>query len=149
MNPEVIPKEIVQLFRERTGLKITYRDAWDAKEKCLVKLFGKPTDYFKRVASFYQLMATANNGASVFETLDGRFNRAFFALGQSIASIEHSLPVLYLDGTHGRMALCGFTFLTASVQGWALVRIENIDNWSWFLHQLVQCTPNVAWQRFS
>ena len=79
---------------------------------------------------------------------DGRkvrvFGRAFWAFEQCVRAFEHCRPVIAIDGT----------FLTGQYKGtllvaiasdannrvlplaFALVEVENNDNWEWFLHLL-------------
>ncbi|KAK1669244.1 hypothetical protein QYE76_057403 [Lolium multiflorum] len=135
---------------------VKYGKAWKAKQAAFKMLYGDWEEAYNRIPRLLLAMAATNPGmvhvvepsATKMTLHDGKrvrvFHRAFWSFEQCTRAFEHCRPVIAVDGT----------FLTGQYKGtllvaiasdasnrlvplaFALVEIENNDNWQWFFHIL-------------
>ncbi|KAK1645723.1 hypothetical protein QYE76_063528 [Lolium multiflorum] len=149
-------RSVQDTVKSRFAYDVKYGKAWKAKQAAFKMLYGDWEEAYNRVPRLLLAMAATNPGmvhmvepSTTKMTLhEGRrvrvFHRAFWAFQQCTRAFEHCRPVIAVDGT----------FLTGQYKGtllvaiandasnrllplaFALVEIENNDNWQWFFHIL-------------
>ncbi|KAK1680243.1 hypothetical protein QYE76_041091 [Lolium multiflorum] len=149
-------KSVQDTVKSRFAYDVKYGKAWKAKQAAFKMLYGDWEEAYNRVPRLLLAMAATNPGmvhvvepsATKMTLHDGKrvrvFHRAFWSFEQCTRAFEHCRPVIAVDGT----------FLTGQYKGtllvaiandvsnrlvplaFALVEIENNDNWEWFFHIL-------------
>ncbi|KAM0871104.1 hypothetical protein ACQ4PT_039603 [Festuca glaucescens] len=152
--PTYTIKGVIDLINELFGYKVKYGKTWKAKQAAFKILYGDWEEAYNRLPRLLGAMAARNPGTyhvveplgTKTRTMKGEsvrvFGRAFWAFGPSIRAFKHCRPVMSVDGT----------FLTGRFKGtmlvaighdaanqllplaFALVTVENNDNWEWFMH---------------
>jgi hypothetical protein len=136
------------------GYTVKYGKAWKAKQAAFKMLYGDWEEAYNRLPRLLGGMAATNPGMyHVVEPFGHKtrihngatvrvFGRAFWAFEQCIRAFEHCRPVISIDGTFLTGQFKG-TLLVAIANdannrllplAFALVTVENNDNWEWFLH---------------
>ncbi|XP_010523364.1 PREDICTED: uncharacterized protein LOC104801724 [Tarenaya hassleriana] len=147
-------KDVVNEMRVDRGLKMSYWQAWKARENAVEMVRGCPKNSYKLLPSYLVLIKEANPG-TVTEYLvddDGSFKYAFLALGPCLTEFSVMRKVIVVD--------C--TFLTGKFKGALLSAIcqdgneqiyplpfgiangENDRSWEWFFCQLGSFIPDTA-----
>ena len=154
--PTMSVQHVIDLVKAIFHYKVKYGKAWKAKQAAFKMLYGTWEEAYNRIPRLLLAMAATNPGmvhvvephghqTTVHEGRKVRvFGRAFWAFEQCVRAFEHCRPVIAIDGT----------FLTGQYKGtllvaiasdannrvlplaFALVEVENNDNWEWFLHLL-------------
>ncbi|KAK1607885.1 hypothetical protein QYE76_031558 [Lolium multiflorum] len=149
-------KSVQDTVKSRFAYDVKYGKAWKAKQAAFKMLYGDWEEAYNRVPRLLLAMAATNPGmvhvvepsATKMTLHDGKrvrvFHRAFWSFEQCTRAFEHCRPVIAVDGT----------FLTGQYKGtllvaiandasnrlvplaFALVEIENNDNWEWFFRIL-------------
>ncbi|KAK1632768.1 hypothetical protein QYE76_007083 [Lolium multiflorum] len=149
-------KSVQDTVKSRFAYDVKYGKAWKAKQAAFKMLYGDWEEAYNRVPRLLLAMAATNPGmvhvvepsATKMTLHDGKrvrvFHRAFWSFEQCTRAFEHCRPVIAVDGTF----LTGQykdTLLVATANdasnrlvplAFALVEIENNDNWEWFFHIL-------------
>ncbi|XP_061349008.1 uncharacterized protein LOC133294371 [Gastrolobium bilobum] len=157
---QVDPSTSIALIQERisglNGYKVSYRKAWTAKQKAIVKLFGDWEDSYAYLERWLKYMLSFARGSFYRidrlpyiiggELDDSRdmFHRVFWTFKQCTDAFKSCKPVIQIDGTHLYGKYKG-TMLIATTQdgnsqvlplAFAIVESETLSDWSWFLRKL-------------
>ena len=97
---------------------------------------------FGRLSSFLNTLSRVNDGTKTFlMTQNGRFKRAFIALGMCIDSFDFTTRIVGLDACHIKASYGGAVLVMTVLDGngqvfpssIAIAESENQETWSWFL----------------
>ncbi|XP_061358519.1 uncharacterized protein LOC133302718 [Gastrolobium bilobum] len=170
LDSEVVCATIISMLREDPTLKlmliqeriqrlygynITYKKAWKAKMKGIVKLFGDWEKSYALLLNWLTYMTQCNVG-SVFKLDTDQcfdehrvytdkvvFHRVFFWIFyQCIEAFKYCKPIIQIDGTHLYRKYKGTILIATSQDGngymlpIAFVVVppgEKLEDWSWFL----------------
>ncbi|XP_075101621.1 uncharacterized protein LOC142177060 [Nicotiana tabacum] len=117
-DPKIIytPIDIQTDILSDHGVKLTYMQAWRAKEKALEFLRGYLVDSYSRLPSYLYILEKTYPGTLVKlqKTEDVCLLYAFVALSTFIKGWEHCRPVIVVDGTFLKSIYRGI-MLTASI----------------------------------
>jgi len=143
-----ITAQAICSFLQQHGHKVSKQTAGRLKKQVLDKNELSITDSYQQLESYLSSVAANNPGSvwSIEKAADGTFLCACFLPSACLQVRAHCLKIVGLDGTHlkGEMNKQG-CILTATTKdydhhilvfGFAIVSIENYDNWQWFLKQL-------------
>ncbi|KAK4263348.1 hypothetical protein QN277_028771 [Acacia crassicarpa] len=153
-DPAIKPVLIQERIQRLYGYNITYKKAWKAKMKAIVKLFGDWEESYAFLPNWLTYMTQCNVG-SVFrldidECFDEHrfysdkrvFRRVFWTFHQTIEAFKYCKPILQVDGTHLYGKYKGTLLIATSQDGdgkllpiaFAIIRPgEKYDDWWWFL----------------
>ena len=97
------PKELMTTLSREYGVKLTYKQAYRAKEKELEEIQGSPSQSYMMIPWICERLKETDNGtvAEYKATPDNTFECVFVAYGYCIHGfLAGARPVLYIDGTH-------------------------------------------------
>jgi hypothetical protein len=145
--PELKPCQIVRDLQTEIGLEINYHKAYKAKDQARAKINGSEEAGYRALPQYCTDLEVTNPGSVIsFCTIpnDNRFHRIFISLAASIFGFSHCRPLLGLDGCHIKTKYQGVILTATAVDAmgclfpyaYAVVDIENNDNWLWFLQNL-------------
>lgn len=116
-EPDVIytPKDIQRDMLAEYGVRLTYMQAWRAKEAALELVRGDPIQSYAKLPSYFHILEATYPGSHIrlHKSEDDRFLYAFVALFTSIKGWEYCRPIVVVDGTFLKGAYKG-TLLTAN-----------------------------------
>jgi MULE transposase domain len=148
-NREVQPCQIQSTERIQYGnAGVSYQQAWRTREALQEELEGNEAESFKRFPALMDLWRAANSeNYGALSTIDNRFQYCFIAPAVIRAAFETCRPLIALDGYHTKSRYRMTLLVASMVDGnneilpitWAMVPIEDADNWIWFLEQMDQC----------
>lgn len=149
------PKDLIRDERISTGIYIPYRQALRARALINRILHGDIPESFQKIPALLSAMEDAEHGdkqlpesircRTGYETLYGRFHRCFVFPAATQQAFKHCRKFISLDGTHTRSRSHRMVLLIVnSLDGnenilplaWALVPVENFENWEWFLSKI-------------
>ncbi|XP_071705825.1 uncharacterized protein [Rutidosis leptorrhynchoides] len=147
VSPKIKPKDIANDLKRDYGIELNYSQARRAKEYAREQLLGSYKDSYSELPFFCQKMMETNPGSrATFSTYeDSSFHRLFVAFHASlIGFIQGCRPLLFLDSTPLNSRYQGMLLTATSTDGndgvfpvaFAVVDVENEDNWRWFLNEL-------------
>ncbi|KAH0705587.1 hypothetical protein KY290_010277 [Solanum tuberosum] len=127
------------------GVRLTYMQAWRAKEAALELVRGDPIQSYAKLPSYFHILEATYPGSHIrlHKSEDNRFLYAFVALFTSIKTWEYCKPIVVVDETFLKGAYKG-TLLTANTLdaagsilplAYAIVDSENDASWRWFFEQ--------------
>ncbi|XP_069145539.1 PKS-NRPS hybrid synthetase cheA-like [Solanum lycopersicum] len=139
------PKDIQRDMLAEYGVRLTYMQAWRAKEAALELIRGDPIRSYAKLPSYFHILEATYPGSHIrfHKSEDDRFLYAFVALFTSIKGWEYCRPIVVVDGTFLKGAYKG-TLLTANTLdaagsilplAYAIVDSENDSSWRWFFEQ--------------
>ncbi|KAL9684346.1 hypothetical protein QQ045_021782 [Rhodiola kirilowii] len=146
-NPNYKPKDIVEDIKREYGIQLNYSQAWRAKEIAREQLQGSYKEAYSQLPFFCEKIIETNPGSiATFTTKeDSSFHRLFVSFGVSIVGFQLGCrPLIFLDNYPLNSKYQG-VLLTATAAdandgifpvAFAVVDIENEDNWHWFLEEL-------------
>ncbi|GBG90338.1 hypothetical protein CBR_g50586 [Chara braunii] len=146
-SPHYTPRDIIDDLQRAIGVTISYHRAWRGKEVAMTRIAGSEDDGYKHLRRYCAQVVNMNPGSCAFVDVEGetnQFHRLFVAFGPCLAGFRHCLPLIGVDATQVTSKHPG-VLLTASgfdARGevfpiaFAVVDIENDDNWLWFLQSL-------------
>ena len=83
------------------GVRLTYMQAWRAKERALELIRGDPAQSYAKFSSYFHILEATYPGSHVrlHKSEDDRFLYAFVALFTSIKGWEYCRPIVVVDET--------------------------------------------------
>lgn len=122
-----------------------------ARMACREKLGGGHKESFSQIPAYAATLRQADPGVHVVwnATNGEKFEKIFVAPSSSQHAFQFCRPVVGLDGTHtsgdypmtALLATCHDGENNIVTLAWAIVPVENGDNWTWFLMELRTCYP--------
>ena len=141
--------EIMKDLELELGIRMTYMQAWRAREYVRLLVMGRPVDHYKLLPWMCAAIERGNPDSRAFVELEGtRFKRMFVAYGACLNGfILGCRKVLFVDASHlsgpYEGTLLGAVALDADNHlfdvAYAIVASENNDDWLWFLSVLREC----------
>ena len=153
VNPKLTKNEMVAEIKREYKLEVTPDQCAKAKTKVLKARYATHDEHFSRIWD-YQAEVIKENPGSEFEieTVAGtfigskqRFYRCYICFkSQKESWIRTCRPVIGIDRAFLKWDIKGHLLAAVGRDGdnrivplaWAVVEIENDDNWDWFLRQL-------------
>ncbi|XP_028056952.1 uncharacterized protein LOC114260951 [Camellia sinensis] len=146
-NPLTRLVHVVQDFKLRYGLRVSYRQAWLGVEKAKGEIFGDYLMSFDQLRWYVDVAKSCNPESYIeFECDDDtkRFKRLFVAFHGSISGFDYCRPLLFLDGTFLKERFRRNLLVAIGKYGnqgfypvcFAVIGSENQDNWRWFFEHL-------------
>ncbi|CAD5313668.1 unnamed protein product [Arabidopsis thaliana] len=153
VNPKITKNEMVAEIKREFNLEVTPDQCAKAKTKVLKARHATHNDHFSRIWD-YQAEVLKQNPETEFEieTTSGtfigskqRFLRCYICFKSQKDSWKGTCrPVIGIDGAFLKWDVKGHLLAAVGRDGdnrivpiaWAVVEIENDDNWDWFLRQL-------------
>ncbi|XP_020249987.1 uncharacterized protein LOC109827390 [Asparagus officinalis] len=152
------PKDIRLLVHKATNLDVSYHKCWNARRKAMIKIFGDWNKSYEILPHYLEALKRENPG-TVYEVssdpVDGgerRFTGVFWAFGPCIEGFRHCRPLLSIDGTHLYGKYKGVLLVATGVDAdgglfplaFAVVDVENTENWAWFFACIRYHIPSVG-----
>lgn len=148
-KPDYAPCEILEDINRDLRIKVSYAKAFRAKQKAINDLNGTPEEGYANLPQYCDKLREANPDSSIIlemapSDVDMKFKRLFIAYRATIDGFVHCKPLLGLDGTHLTSKYGGILLAATAMDAegqlfpfaFAIVSIENDDNWEWFLGNL-------------
>lgn len=153
LKPSMKLREIQEFIKRQFRITLSISKCHRAKEKTMVMIEGKIADHYSRIWDYAAEVQRSNPGSTVQVGVtmnpDGkhyfhRFYVCFHAL--KTGWIRGCRPVIGLDGCFLKGQIKG-ELLTAIGRDannqvypicWAVVDVENKENWKWFLELLIE-----------
>ncbi|XP_028798837.1 uncharacterized protein LOC114754226 [Neltuma alba] len=141
------PNDIKKRLERDYGVKLTYKQAYRAKEKALEDIHGRPDQTYMLIPWICDRLKETDDKtvAKWVAARNNRFERVFIAYGCCIEGfIAGARHVLYIDGSHLSGPYKG-TLLSASAYDAdnellpftiAIVKGKTFEDWTWFLHMI-------------
>ncbi|XP_028785917.1 uncharacterized protein LOC114741821 [Neltuma alba] len=141
------PNKIRRTLARGYGVKLTYKQAYRAKEKALKEIQGRPEQSYMLIPWICQRLKETDRKtvAEWVATFNNTFERIFIAYGCCVESfLSEAIHILYIDGTHLSGPYRG-TLLSASAYdannellpfAYAIVNGETYEEWAWFLNMI-------------
>ena len=150
-QPNYRPVDIVIDIKCELGVEISYSKALRARNAALVLNNGTHEDSYKNLPRYCEDLEVAdpNSKVVVERTAENKFQRLFLCHGACASGFGYCRPLLGLDGTHLKSKYKGILLAATATDAngqlfplaYAIVSIENDDNWLWFLrllHEVVE-----------
>ncbi|XP_015581847.1 uncharacterized protein LOC107262168 [Ricinus communis] len=146
-NPHHKPRDIANAIMQDFGIELHYSQVRRGIEEAREQLQGSYKESYTQLPWFCDKMMEANPGSFVKLEIDdiSKFRRLFVSFHASIHGFENGCrPLLFLDSTSFRSRYHEVLLTATALDGnddafpfsFAIVDIENDDNWHWFLEQL-------------
>ncbi|PIA30014.1 hypothetical protein AQUCO_05700012v1 [Aquilegia coerulea] len=146
-NPNLKPKALVKMVKEDYETTVSYKVAWFAKEKALMKIRGSYSYSYQLLETYsHELMSVDPDAVTDILTGPGdRFECFFWTYGISVRVYKKNLrPVVIVDGTFLKGRYPGTILSAIAVDGnnhvfplaFAVVMKEKNDSWDWFFTKL-------------
>ncbi|XP_065849448.1 uncharacterized protein [Euphorbia lathyris] len=146
-SPHHKPKEIAKGIFHDFGIKLNYTQVWRGIDEARGQLQGSYKQAYTRLPWFCNKIVEANPGSFVKLCIgdDDKFQRLFVSFHASIHGFKNGCrPLIFLDSTPLKSKYYEVLLTATAVDGnddafpvsFAIVDIENEDNWHWFLEQL-------------
>ncbi|KDP30225.1 hypothetical protein JCGZ_17007 [Jatropha curcas] len=146
-SPHHKPKDIATGIFQDFGLELNYTQVWRGIEEAREQLQGSYKEAYTQLPWFCDKMAEANPGSFVKLCIgdDNKFQRLFVSFHASIHGFKNGCrPLVFLDSTALKSKFHEVLLMATAIDGndgafpvsFAIVDIENDDNWHWFLAQL-------------
>ncbi|KAK2986224.1 hypothetical protein RJ640_010058 [Escallonia rubra] len=146
-SPHLKPKEIAKGISRDFGIELSYTQVWRGIEDAREQLQGSYKEAYNRLPLFLEKIVETNPGSftKLVTNKEKRFKDLFVSLHASICGFQKGCrPLLFLETTSLKSKYQE-TLLTATAVdandgcfpvAFAIVDVENEDNWHWFLEQL-------------
>ncbi|XP_028785499.1 uncharacterized protein LOC114741414 [Neltuma alba] len=141
------PNDIRKRLERDYGVKLTYHQAYRAKEKALEDIYGRPDQTYMLIPWTCDRLKETDDKtiAKWVATRNSTFERVFIAYGCRIEGfITGARHILYIDRSHLSGPYKG-TLLSASAYdadnellpfAITIVKGETLEDWTWFLHMI-------------
>lgn len=146
-SPHHKPKEIANgIFRD-FGIELNYTQVWRGLEHARVQLQGSYKDSYNQLPSFCEKVVETNPGsfAKLVISDDKRLKCLFVSFHCLIHGFQNGCrPLLFLESTSLKSKYREMLLTATAVDAddgffpvaFAIVDVENNDNWRWFLEQI-------------
>jgi hypothetical protein len=150
-NLSITPAQVVAHIRDKYNCTISYKKAWNAKNKAMEANYGNWVQSFNNLPQFLMVLDKWVPGTiyrmDVSPTpLHGEvfFERVFWAFKPCIDGFAHCKPLVQVDGTFLTGKFKGTLLLAVAQDGnshifpvaFAIVEGETLDAWNFFLKHL-------------
>jgi MULE transposase domain len=111
-------------------------------------LKGNEADSFKKFPALIDLWQTTDSeNYRTLSTMDNRFQCYFIVLAVTQAIFEACHPFIALDGCYIKSKFQMILLVASMIDSnneilliaWAIVSIEDTENWTWFLEHIEKC----------
>ncbi|WOL01225.1 hypothetical protein Cni_G09939 [Canna indica] len=149
INSSFVISEIRKVFRVR----ISYKKAYNALQISLVSVRGDYDQCYKDLPAYLRELRIHDFESKVKLmscSSTHHFRRVFWAFGASLRGFrEYMHPILCINATHLRGKYPGVLMIATSIDAenrlfpvaFAVIEIEKIKSWEWFLDELFRCIP--------
>lgn len=146
-SPHQKTKDIANGISRDFGVELSYTQVWRAIEDAREQLQGSYKEAYNQLPWFCEKIAEANPGSlTKFITSDDKRLRGLFVSFQATICgfLDGCRPLLFLEASYLRSKYQEILLTATAVDGndgffpvaFAVVDVENDDNWHWFLEQL-------------
>lgn len=150
--PNYKPKDIVNDIKQEYGVQLNYFQAWRGKEIAKEQLQGSYKEAYSQLPLFCEKIMETNPGSlATFTTKeDSSFHRLFVSFHACLYGFEQGCrPLLFLDSIFLKSKYQGSLLAATAADGddgffpvaFAIVDMESVENWHWFLQQLKAALP--------
>ncbi|CAD6904631.1 unnamed protein product [Tilletia controversa] len=148
-------KEIADVLFKNLRINPTLASIYKAKRTLLGGQDDELRAQVRRLPAYLKKLTTADPGTiavlepALASDITRKFERCFVAPAAARAAFATCRPLVALDGTFLKGKIKLVLLLAATfdsndsliILGWGLVKVENIDNWTWFISQLLAALP--------
>ena len=116
-TPEYQPRKICKDFVREHGMRLTYFQAWQIKEKAKERIYGQPKNYYKLLPWICERIVQSNPRSVVELTYssDGNFEQLFITHDVSIQGfLMGCRPIIAIDSSHMNGPYGGALFSSTS-----------------------------------
>ncbi|KAI3914585.1 hypothetical protein MKW92_036431 [Papaver armeniacum] len=146
-SPHYKPKEIVTAICQDFGIELNYSQAWRGMEIAREQLQGSYKDAYNQFPWYCEKVMETNPGsfANLTTKDDQNFHRLFISFHATIQGFENGCrPLIFLDAMYVKSKYLETMLVATAVDAnddafpiaFAMVDVEDFDNWHWFLEQL-------------
>ncbi|XP_074282621.1 uncharacterized protein LOC141607161 [Silene latifolia] len=144
-------KKFQEHVMKELNVHVSYAKCWLARSRAKLIIYGNGKDQYARVWDYANVIKKYNEGSTAFVTCGGidrppvYFKRMYICL-QPLKEgfIKGCRPIFGVDGCHLKGPYPGMYLVAVGKDGnnnifplaWAVVEVENIDSWTWFLELL-------------
>ena len=161
VNPCIKVKELIEMILKKYKCKVTISQARRGKKKALNQYENCLEDHYGMLWSYAREILDSNPGSTCLMSVDAMpdgknyFSRFYVCFkGLKEGWLEGCRRVIGLDGCFLKTICKGELLSAVGRDGnnqiypiaWAVVSVENKDNWSWFMQCLMQDLGIVAGQ---
>ena len=153
VNPKIKSQEMVDEIKREYNMIVTVHQCRRAKKLLRTKRRASHESHFARILDYQEEIHTSNDGSTMeIETIPGpipgglqRFYRLYVCFEASKSSWRQSCrPIIGLDAAFMKWDIKGQMLAAVGRDGdnrifpiaWAVVEVEDIDNWMWFVRLL-------------
>ncbi|XP_028801143.1 uncharacterized protein LOC114756367 [Neltuma alba] len=138
------PNDIRKTLERDYGVKLTYKQAYRAKQKALEDRHGRPDQSYMLIPCICErLKETDNKTMAIWVgNTNNTFEHAFIAYGCCIEGfIASARHILYIDGCHLSGPYKGMLLSTSAYEAdndfaIAIIKGETLEDWTWFLYMI-------------
>ncbi|XP_068662976.1 uncharacterized protein [Aristolochia californica] len=147
-DPQYKPKDIAKDIKEQHGVMVSYMQAWRGKERSMAAVHGTLDEGYRLLPAYCEQVRKTNPGSIALISATGQencFHRLFISHRASIYGfINACRPLLELDRAHLKGKYLGALLCASAIDAddqlfplaFAVVDVENDENWMWFLSEL-------------
>lgn len=146
-SPHCKAKEIAKSILQDFGVELNYTQVWRGLEHAREQLQGSYKYSYNQLPTFCKKVVEANPGsfANLITDDDKRFKCLFFSFNCLIHGFQNGCrPLLFLESTSLKSQYREILLTATAVDAddgffpvaFAIVDVENNDNWHWFLEQI-------------
>ena len=148
-TPDCMPRQICKDFERQHGIRMTYSQAWQYREKVKERIFGLSDNSYKLLPWLCVQLTKSNPGtiAEWTSSDEGNFMQLFVAYGACVHGfLTGCRPIISIDSSE-LGGLHKGTLLSASAYdgddnmfliAYAIVSSKTYDDWLWFFQKLKQ-----------
>ncbi|CAN1292105.1 hypothetical protein LINPERPRIM_LOCUS21419 [Linum perenne] len=140
-------KSLIQTVQEDLHMNISVSKAWRIRRKAKEMVHGSEADQYGRLYDYCDEVRRSNVGSTIFvePNDDGVFRRMYCCLGACKEGfLAGCRKVIGVDGCFLKTEYGGQLLSAVGLDAnndifpiaYAVVRVENEDNWTWFLQTL-------------
>jgi hypothetical protein len=147
----VTPSDIQNHLRRELGRSVHYKVGWRARRQFIEQQNTSAEVSYQLILPFFEWINTNIPGSIAVAERDsiGRFRRSFVLLEPLIRSLMNTKPLLSFDACSLKGPYKGILMCATMTDGltqilplaWGTAGIEDEENWTWFVNQLVRGVP--------